>query len=385
MKVDIFKLFFTIIPFLYFSSCSNDDPAPTPESPRAVLVYMVANNSLGNAQFDFDDLAEMAKAARQGDFGDARLIVYHHAYNANPVLKEITSNGEIILRSYDILESSVSSARMNRVINDFFNEAPATRHGIILWSHGTGWIENGIVESTQNATSSTSDDSISTLSFGDDGGKYMNVTALARTLSDKNFDYIYFDCCYMAGVEVAYELRNCAETIVGSVTELPAAGMPYDKTLKYLLLPEADLISAANTTFSTYNAMTGMSRTCTMSVIKTKYLEELADATRNIYAANNITAEDFRPQYFMTSACYLFDFGQYVNNLAAQMPDLADNFNKALDNVIIYKASTPKLWDRLTITHHSGLSTYLPEFAKTNRYNYDNLQWAKDVASALQR
>lgn len=383
MKVDIYKLFFTIIPFLYFSSCSNDDPTPTLESPRAVLVYMVANNSLGNAQFDSDDLAEMTKAARQGDFGDARLIVYHHAYNANPVLKEITANGEIILRNYDISESSVSSARMNRVIIDFFNEAPATNHGIILWSHGTGWIENGIVESPQNIASS--DCPISTLSFGDDGGKYMNVTTLARTLSDKNFDYIYFDCCYMAGIEVAYELRNCAKTIVGSVTELPAAGMPYDKTLKYLLLPEADLVSAAKTTFNTYNAMTGMSRTCTMSVIDTKYLEALADATRNIYVANNITSENFQPQYFMTSACYLFDFGQYVNDLAAQMPDLADNFNKALDDVIIYKASTPKLWNKLTITHHSGLSTYLPEFAKTNRYNYDNLQWAKDVASTLQR
>ena len=40
MKADIYKLFFTIIPFLYFSSRSNDDPVPTPESPRAVLVYM---------------------------------------------------------------------------------------------------------------------------------------------------------------------------------------------------------------------------------------------------------------------------------------------------------------------------------------------------------
>lgn len=390
MKQFLRNILFTILPVLIFTGCSSDDDndTPTPECPRSVLVYMVANNSLGSANFDSDDLAEMVKAARQGDFGNARLIVYHHPRNANPVLKEITSKGEITLKSYDQAEFSVSSARMNRVISDFMTEAPASHHGIIFWSHGSGWIENGIIENSSSAKANNFSQfsaPISPLSFGDDGGRYMNVTTLARVLDGKGFDYIYFDCCYMAGIEVVYELRHCAPTIVGSATELPAAGMPYDKTLKYLLKADADLITAAKTTFNTYDAMSGMNRSCTISVIDTKGLDALADATRAIYIANNTTSPDFSPQYFMTSSCYLFDFGQYVNDLASQLPDLAADFNNALDDVVIYKAATPQFWEILTIDHHSGLSTFIPNESQANKYHYDNLQWADDVASALDR
>lgn len=378
---------------MILAGCSSDDDndAPAPECPRSVLVYMIANNSLGSAKFDSDDIAEMVKAARNGDFGNSRLIVYHHARNVNPVLKEITAKGEITLKSYDQSQFSVSATRMNQVISDFMDLAPATNHGIILWSHGSGWIENGIVENSSassNATTNTSPLSstpITPQSFGDDGGRYMNIISLARVLDGKGFDYIYFDCCYMAGIEVVYELRHCAQSIVGSATELPAAGMPYDKTLKYLLSSDANLIAAAKTTFDTYDVLSGMNRSCAISVINTKDLDTLADATRAIYYANSVTTPDFSPQYFMTSACYLFDFGQYVNNLASQLPNLAADFNNALNEVVVYKAATPKFWDILTINHHSGLSTYLPDFANTNRYNYDNLQWAGDVASALNR
>lgn len=87
----------------------------------------------------------------------------------------------------------------------------------------------------------------------------------------------------------------------------------------------------------------------------------------------------------MTSSCYIFDFGQYVDDLAAPFPALKADFDNALDAAVVYKASTPRLWNTLQLTHHSGLSTYLPGYSTTARYNYDNLQWAADVASALER
>lgn len=358
------------------TGCSDNDSSPAEPAPRAVLVYMVANNSLGAAKYDASDLSEMATAAKQGDLASSRLFVYHHGYNTAPVLKEITAEGERVIKTYNTDSPSVSAARMNQVINDFTNAAEANARGIILWSHGSGWIENGIAEDTA-ATG------IKPLSFGDDTGKYMNVTTLAQVLEGKGFDYIYFDCCYMAGVEVAYELRHCANRIVASSTELPANGMPYDETLKYLMKGDAELVNAARTTFNHYNSLTGASRTCTISVIDTGTLDTLAGATRAVYAANSSTTDGFRPQYFMTSSCYLFDFGQYVDDLADELPQLKEDFNNALSNAILYKASTPMLWDRLQLKYHSGLSTYLPGFSATNRFNYDNLQWPADVASAL--
>lgn len=375
MRNMLFILF--IAPLLVLCGCSGngDDPdLPAADAPRAVLVYMVANNSLGSANYDSADINEMLIAAKNGDFGQSRLFVYHHARNAAPVLKEITAEGQRTLLTYDANSSSVSVARMKQVINDFCRLVPAQRRGLILWSHGSGWIENGIQESGN---------AISTLSFGDDGGRYMNVTSLRNALSDKLFDFIYFDCCYMAGVEVAYELRYCTDAIVGSVTELPSPGMPYDESLRYLLLPEADLVGAASATFDFYNAKSGEARTCTISVINTAALDDLADATRAIYMANNINSPGFSPQRFMTSACYLYDFGQYVDDLAADLPQLKASFDKALADVVLFKASTPRLWDLLAINHHSGLSTFIPNENQAEKYHYSNLQWASDVAAAL--
>lgn len=366
------------------AGCSGHNDGPdVSEAPRAVLVYMVANNSLGQYHYDLSDLEEMKIAAKAGDLKDSRLFVYHHSRDARPVLKEITPNGEHIVRQYDTSASSVSSARMTQVISDFTNSAPAATRGIILWSHGSGWIENGIVENA--AAVNAADATVSPLSFGDDGGRYMNVTTLARVLQGKGFDYIYFDCCYMAGVEVVYELRRCADYIVGSAIELPSDGMPYDKTLRYLMKKDADLVGAARTTFNHYDNMTGQSRTCAMSVIKTAALDDLADATRSVYALNNASSTGFAPQPFMTSKCYLFDFGKYVDDLASASAELKAKFDRALDEAVVYKASTPAIWDRLTLTYHSGLSTYLPDFSTADRYNYDNLQWASDVAAALDR
>lgn len=383
MKILILKILFLVVPVMMLTGCSDHEDGPAPECPRAVLVYMAANNSLGAAHYDTDDLNEMAIAARQGDFGHSRLFVYHHARNAAPVLKEITAYGERIVATYDKSASSVSSARMSRVIDDFRRYAPASRYGIILWSHGSGWIENGMEQSAR--PNARSEGEMIPLSFGDDGGRYMNVTTLATTLRGKGFDYIYFDCCYMAGVEVAYELRDCASRIVASSTELPASGMPYDETLRYLLKADADLAGAARATFDFYNAMSGQNRTCTISVIDTAGLEALAEATRAVYEANNVTSDGFAPQQFMTYKCYLFDFGQYVGDLASQHPGLKAGFDNALDNTVIFKASTPRIWNVLPLTHHSGLSTRIPDYSDDDSYNYDNLQWASDVASALSR
>lgn len=384
MKNIVFKIFPIIATIIVLAGCSGSGDEPGQPSPRAVLVYMVANNSLGSAHYDTADLNEMVIAARQGDFGDSRLFIYHHARNAAPVLKEIGPDGsESVLVTYDTTSSSVSSDRMSRVIDDFKSAANASHYGLILWSHGSGWIENGM--ESPGRTCMPSSGTASPLSFGDDGGRYMNVTTLARTLRGKGFDYIYFDCCYMAGVEVAYELRDCTRHIVASATELPARGMPYDETLRHLLKADADLVAAARTTFDSYNALSGQSRTCTISVIDTGALDELAQATRAVYAANNITSGDFNPQPFMTSACYIFDFGQYADDLSSSYPELKAAFDTALDKTVLYCAATPAVWGVLPLAHHSGLSTYLPDFSDTNRFNYDNLQWASDVASALDR
>ncbi|MDE5651385.1 MAG: hypothetical protein K2I35_10400 [Duncaniella sp.] len=60
----------------------NDGPTPDPDdltTHRTVLVYMVADNTLGTTWgCDQADLDEMLKAAGEGALNGGRLIVYHN-------------------------------------------------------------------------------------------------------------------------------------------------------------------------------------------------------------------------------------------------------------------------------------------------------------------
>ena len=74
-----------LISSLLLTGCSDkkkDDPEPpVPSGSRTVLVYMVANNSLGGndeySGFDYKDRQEMIAAAENGDLGSSRWLVYY--------------------------------------------------------------------------------------------------------------------------------------------------------------------------------------------------------------------------------------------------------------------------------------------------------------------
>lgn len=378
---------------LGFSGCHSDEPpTPGPEAlaSRTVLVYMVANNNLGTSGFDASDLAEMLEGVEAGALGpNGRLLVFHEPSDASvPALKEITPEGVVELISYPAETCGVEEATMRTVLADMKAQAPARSYGLVLWSHATGWIEDGIADDEARAGSSLA----TPLSFGASGRKKMNITSLARTLRGQGLDFLYFDCCYMMGVESLYELREAAPVMAGSPTELPSAGMPYDKTLPFFFSEgEADLEGAARTTFDHYNAQTGSARTCTMSVVHTAALPRLAAATRAIYATASagMPGGGFIPQRYSAVSverCNYFDFAQYVRRLAAGAdPGLLDEFESALSEAVAYEAATPYLWSAVALTDHSGLSTYiLPSYSSASDRGYGTLAWWKDVASALQ-
>lgn len=390
-------------------ACGGDGPEPQPEIPpepveRTVLVYMVANNNLGYAYdpaegitdgYDNADIDEMCVAAQKGALAGNRLIVYHADYMAQPELKEVTPKGTVrTLRTFEAGVPATSAARMAEVIAETKRLSPAGHYGMVLWSHASGWLENGIAEEPPYGPSA------SPKSFGEDAGRRMNVTTLARVLDGEEFDYLWFDCCHMATVEVAYELRHVAGMIAGSVAELPSKGMPYDLALQYLMAVEPDLPAAAKAVFDSYDSFRApddaWKRTCTMSVINTAGMEQLAAASRQVFALAGRTVAFDEVQAFRKAGTY-YDFGHYMQRLCSAAEGDAwqsdahkaafEGVENALNDVLVYQAATPWLWegmryDQVKIDRHSGLSTYIVnrpggEFTS----NYCNLRWWDDVAS----
>ena len=387
-KITLYILMFAVA--VATLSCSDDEPYTPVEKPeRTVLVYMVAANDLGlhpepdgsYVGYDTLDMKEMERAARANGLGNNRLLVFHSTYQGASLL-ELTQDGFITIKKYTDA-AAVSSARMEEVIADVKSTGAAS-YGLVLWSHASGWVEDGM---EQPATA----DGIRPLSFGVDQGRRMNVTTLAKVLEGKGFDYIYFDCCLMGSVEVAYELRDCARYIVASAATLPLEGMPYDRNLASLLDGSREaLVQAAQNTFDYYDAKTDpFDRSATMTVIDTRGLDGLADATRAIYRLTDTphpltTVTNYNGNATTRQAFYL-DFGEYVHALADKHglePTLAGNFDHAMAETVIFQKSTERIFDRYEIKNPSGLSTRVfNNIRDFNVRNYDRLQWATDVVA----
>lgn len=381
LKHYINQLIILLVLAVAMTSCGDE---PTPSGPRkvgrTVLVYMVASNNLGTGRYDAADLAEMQIAAEAGDITDGRLLVYHVPSSGDPVLKEVTARGIDTLALYDSEITSVGSERMRKVFEDTRSLAPADDYGLILWSHASGWLQDGIDDEIES-------DRVQPLAFGQDKGKRMNMTALARTLEGQDFSFVYFDCCYMGAVEVAYELREATPLIVASPSELPSNGMPYEQNVRCFFKAQPDLLQAARNTFDYYNHMGGSARTSTMCVIRTAGMDRLASAVRAIYEKAEIPwPEGYQPQRYMTETrCYHFDLSHYVEALTAD-ESLLKEYREALADVVLYEDATPYLWSRLPIDSHCGLSTFIFNGpTQTSMKGYNTTSWYADVASALVR
>ncbi len=361
------------------ASCDdNNEVGGGDEASRTILVYMVANNSLGTAGFDNSDIEEMKVAASNRGFNGGRLLIYHAPRSGEaPQLKEVTATGEVVtLKEYSSAVSSVEASRMQQVIDDAKVIAPANDYGLILWSHANGWLQTGIEDrSIVNTPEPTA--------FGEDAGKHMNVTTLAGILKDENFSFIYFDCCYMASVEVVYELRNTTPYIIASATEIPADGMPYSENLPCLFADTPDLRQACVNTYDYYNSRNDETRSCTISLIDTGHLDELASVTKAIYASGVTKPENYTPQKFMLeSICYLYDFEHYIKAVSTD-EGMTDRWSEALSKTVLYKANTPYMWNSLKIKAHCGLSTFIvDQESDADTKGYRQLQWWSDVVGA---
>ncbi len=389
MKRIYFHTIISAVLAVFLVACSADEPSSKEmhKSDRTVLVYMIANNDLGDDGYDREDLAEMQKAVDAGDLGDnGRWLVYHASPDGKTALKEVVPGEIRTLKTYSSDILSVDRQRMDEVFRDAAELAPSDSWGLIFWSHASGWKQDGL--------SRSSDDIPTEYSYGEDrdNGIYykMNTSTLAEAVTTAPFcpEFIYFDCCYMASVEALYDLRHTAPLIVGSATELPAKGMPYDVNIAHFMkMPKADVRAAAASTFAYYDALSGSARTCTMSIVDTDALDDLAAATKAIYSTFDGTMPaGYHPQCFQSkpeASCIYFDFKDYIHAICSDAK-LLEDFDDAFSRTVTYSAATPNLWYFTSLARHNGLSTYiLRDTTSSSKFNYSSLAWYRDIASSI--
>lgn len=101
---------------------------------------------------------------------------------------------------------------------------PAERYCLVIWNHGAGWRSSKPRDKTNRGVSED-----------DTTGNKIDTIALPAAIDfGRRWDLVAMDASLMQMVEVAYEIRDKAQWIVGSEESPPGEGYPYDTILTKL-------------------------------------------------------------------------------------------------------------------------------------------------------
>lgn len=390
-KVNILFLLVGIAAF--FAACSHDDdggpvpPQPREQVGRTVLVYIVGDNGVSELSGLFkENFKDMVEGMKEVDYSKCNLVVYSEMVDDVPRLISLKNkNGQVIADTIFTYpeQNPLDKTVMSEVIARTLEYFPADSYGFAYLSHSSSW-----VPAYTNANSR---------SIGYYRRTQMEIADLRDVLLSsfpKPLKYILFDCCSMQSVEVAYELRHCAEYFIGSPTEIPGPGAPY-KTVVPELFTDTDLpLNIARAYYDFYDkSYTGATPTnanwtggIATSVIESGALEDLAVATKAILSKY---VQDQR--LIDRSGILLYDFNDYANYDFDELvqyltggTDNADyqNWKAIFDAAVIFRETTTMNYSGIasrmfSMVGSEGLSTWIPFGSIDSRLNtfYHTLSW----------
>lgn len=390
-KFYINSIIFAVTTFLmlFTVACeSPEEPIKRESGDMTVLVYAVVADLNISA-----DKREILNCAPQLDLDNNNVLIYEVRRTGSPILLKLRKTGSVCaydtIKIYDRDLYSTDPRRISAVISDTETMAPADNYGIFFWSHATGWTPSFSTHGDSGANSLPM-----LFSFGSDKDinrdpNYTDSTdidELADAIPNGMFRFIWFDACYMAGIEVCYQLRDKCDFLIAPPTEDPGNGIPYNLCLPYLLRKEPDVVTAAEKFFEYYESGKDDGwNVATIAVCKMSEIEAVADYCRSAYA-DAVTPSPVGMQiYHRGKNGPFYDFGQYTSRMASSnplAPDLND-FKRAMSKFVIYKAATASDFAGRPIDqdNYSGLSCEL--YNPANRDNateyYRSLDWFKRV------
>ena len=326
-------------------SCHHDDDEPKDNrARRTVLVYMAAENNLNS--YATDDLNEM-KTGSLALAEDQNLIVYVDKANSSttPYLARV-KGGELVDTVFMEEGLAADPAVLGRTIRYTKEHYPAKSYGLVLWGHASGWLISES-DSISKPLSRAYGGSTGNNSSSGSGKYWMNIPQMAKAISNvigqEKFKFIFGDCCSFSCMEVAFELRNVVDYVLGSPAEIPDMGAPYDLIVPDMFL-ETDrfyeqvidnyynycLRMYKESPRSYYNLTSGdlAGYSVPLSAIKTSELDNFASATAQILTT---IADKLAPpcNLDLTGVTYYAMYGSYrysydMNNVLKKNTSAAD-------------------------------------------------------------
>lgn len=404
-----------VLALLFLCSCTKSEPTPADPGPRQTLImYMLgANNLAGHLATN----VEQAMSSIDYNFPDnADLYIFFESYSGANIYKvqKPTTKGQaadrVLLKSFEGTDAITgSTAEGVRTVLEYIlaqETTPAETYGIILSSHGTGWIPSsmryidelnrmpGRETASPEHDFTPAEGAAITRYFGQTNNTLMDISELVEGLSVIDFDYMIFDACFMTSVEALYDMRNCADYIVASPTEIMGPGFPMHKVIPllfdYRYSVAARAASAAEAFYSFYaNGETGYGsyKSASIAVVDCAKMDALADAVRNVYSKGIREVDPTWIQPLEKIFNHVFyDLDNYILSASKYNADYIA-FRNALSDVVLYSNNTPTIYSGFSskgvfnADFVCGLSTYIvrpTQFPITATAWYDTA-WAKYI------
>jgi len=222
----------------------------TPNAKWTFMVYLDADNNL--EEVGIDDFLEMAEV---GSTDNVQIVVqfdrvagYSSEYGDWTGTKRfrVTAGMEPTTASAEEDLGEVNMGDSNSLV-DFIDwakdEYPADNYVLVLWNHGSGWHSPGpeaeppakAAESPVTAPTRESPFTAVCEDVTDADTLYNKEVRQALESAGADIRILAFDACLMGMLEVAYEMRDVADILVGSELTEPGPGWAYDTLLQDLV------------------------------------------------------------------------------------------------------------------------------------------------------
>ncbi len=373
-----------------FTSCEKDSNIVTKkESKRAVFVYMIADNDL-----DFyatANINEMETFMAHNPEAGSVYVYIDRAKNrktAHPILYQITADTSAKINSKIIKVYPENNSANEKVLAEALSQVQTIcainnefLRGLVLWSHGSAWLPESVSLASQRATAVKSFGLDQTMANNENHNAEMDIRKLAIILNNYHFDFILFDACFMASIEVFYELRNTTDYIIASPTEVLATGFPYKDILTDMLSATVNYKKIAQKYVAFFQQKKGVLQSASVVTVKTAELPQFATLFK--YYLNTISREITDQkwlQYSQDEVDYLFDLGQVADYLQKEQTN--KELTEQLGRLITNYHHTSYFFGKIPLQKSSGISIYIPQSATLQNDEYEfykTLSWTNAV------
>lgn len=263
---------------------------------------------------------------------------------------------------------------------------PAKHYMLDIWNHGSGWHylnNNDHINTTDISFDDISGNAITTKQLG------LAMKSIKEILG-KNVDIYGSDACLMAMIEIAGELADSVDIMVGSQELEPLDGWPYHDFLKAVnksgdYSPDNLAKSLVKVYVESYIDGSQGNDTATLSAIRLNQYQDF----KNQFSLLSQRLKNISDETFVSLRVNLkenvqrFDYRDYadftdmIDVLSKNISDSSINFraiNELVSSMIIVNATTSNMEEAM------GISIWLPYY-KSTLASYSELYSQLDIAS----